>query len=176
MKRTHLIAAACMAGALLFGTAGPAAAAPPQHETFPLDNSFSFDDCGFVVDVTQSGTLHVTLWRNDAGLVARERDGVSSFHSTFTNAETGKSVSFVNSQTSFWDYGSGAVLGSSVKVTFVGMGGRLPVGGPDAGRIVVTGTVVDFTPEGIPLVEVPDQEPSFVAGHHPDPDLCAALS
>ena len=79
--------------------------------------------------------------------MARERDGASSFHSTFTNAETGKSVSFVNSQTSFWDYGSGAVLGSSVKVTFVGMGGRLPVGGPDAGRIVVTGTVVDFTPK-----------------------------
>lgn len=176
MSRIHLIAAAGLAGAPLIGTAGPSAAAPPQHVTFSINDSFSFDDCGFVVDVTRSGTLHVTLWRNSAGLVALERDGGSSAHSTYTNADTGKTVSYVNSEASFWDYGSGAVLGSSVKVTLTGMSIRLPVVGPTAGRLVLTGTVVGFDPDGIPFVDVPDQDPSFVAGRQPDLDICAALS
>ena len=175
--RSSLVASACLVGAALFGLAGPAAAAaPPQHVTFPLADSGSFDDCGFVVDFVQTGTIHVTLWRNDAGLVFRELDTASSFHLTFTREDTGKTISMVLSQSSQWDYGSGAVLGSSVRVTFVGNAFRLPGVGPDAGRIVVTGTVGDFTPEGVPLVAIPDQDPLFLAGRHPDEDLCAALS
>ena len=177
MKRPRFIASAWVAGAALFSFAGPAAAAaPPQHITFPADVSSSFDDCGFVVDFVQTGTLHVTLWRNDAGLVFRELDTASAFHLTFTREDTGKTISMALSQSSQWDYGSGAVLGSSVRVTFVGNGFRLPGVGPEAGRSVVTGTVGDFTPEGVPLVDIPDQDPLFLAGHHPDEDLCAALS
>ena len=164
-----------MASALVFAVAAPAAAAPPEHITFPIEDSFSFDDCGFVVDFTTAGTLHITLWRNDAGLVVRERDKLLQ-HATFTNAETGKSVSSVQSEHSVWDYGTGAVLGSSVDITLTGMGGRLPGTGPSAGRIKLTGTVVDFDPDGLPLVDIPEQEPSFIAGRHPDQDFCAALS
>jgi len=177
MKRPRFIASAWVAGAALFSFAGPAAAAaPPQHITFPADVSSSFDDCGFVVDFVQTGTFHVTLWRNEAGLVFREQDGGSSVHQTFTREDTGKTISMVLAQPSQADYGSGAVLGSPVRVTFVGNAFMLPGVGADAGRIVVTGTVADFTPEGVPLVLLPDQEPLFLAGHHPDEDLCAALS
>ena len=176
MKPTHIIAAACLASATLLGTTTPAAAAaPPEHFTFPIEDSFSFDDCGFVVDFTTAGTLQITLWRNDASLVVRERDKLLQ-HATFTNAETGKSVKSVQSENSVWDYGTGAVLGSSVNITLTGMGGRLPGTGPSAGRIKLTGTVVDFDPDGVPLVDIPEQEPSFIAGRHPDQDFCAALS
>jgi len=178
MNRLRLIAFAGLAGAALFGVAGPAAAAPPQHLNFPLNDSFSFDNCGFVVDVVQTGTLHITLWRNSAGLVTRERDGFSSFRQTFSNQDTGDSFSSVRSETIQTDYGSGAVLGSSATVTFTGKDLTLPDVGPDAGRVVLTGTVVGFDPDlgGVPTVDVgEDQEPLFLAGRHPDPDVCAAL-
>jgi hypothetical protein len=176
MKRRHSATAACLASAtLLLGTANPAAATtPPQHISFPVDASGSFDDCGFVVNFVQTGTFHVTLWFNDAGLVSRERDSGPT-RLTFTREDTGKTISMVLSQSSQWDYGSGAVLGSSVRVTLVGKSLTLPGDGPDAGRIVHMGTVVGFDPDGVPLVEVPDQEPLFLAGHHPEQDLCAAL-
>lgn len=94
---------------------------------------------GFVVDVVQTGTLHITLWRNSAGLVTRERDGFSSFRQTFSNQDTGDSFSSVRSITTQTDYGS------------------------DSG--------------GVSTVDVgEDQEPLFLAGRHPDEDVCAALS
>lgn len=155
-----------------------AVAAPPAHVTVPIDTSFSFDDCGFVVDATLSGTFRVTLYRNSAGMVIRERDGGSDFRSTFTNEQTGATVSFVNSSSAFFDYGSGAAIGSPVTITIVGMNGRLSGVGPDAGRLVLTGTVRELDPTlgGAPSVEIPDQDPVSSAGHHPDQDICAALS
>lgn len=175
MNTRHLIAAACLATAGLLGTAIPAAdAAPPEDFTVPIEFSFSFDDCGFVVDFTATGSLRITLWRNDAGLVARERDAGVGYY-TWTNAETGKTISTIDPSSYWWDYGSGAVLGSTAKVTGTGMFGRLPGSGPEAGRVVGTAIVVGFSPEGIPFVEPSGEDPSFVAGRHPDADICAAL-
>jgi len=172
---TSILAAAA---SLSFLAAGPAAAVPPVHVTVPIDISFSSDDCDFVVNTTLTGTFHVTVFRNSAGLVVQERDGGSDFRSTLTNEQTGKTVSFVNSASSFFDYGSGATIGSSVTITIVGMNGRLPAVGPDAGRVILTGTVRGFDPNsgGAPIVQIPeDQDPLFLAGHHPDQDVCAAL-
>jgi hypothetical protein len=179
MSRRHLALTIAAAASFPLLATTTAVAAPPEHVAVPIDTSFSFDDCGFVVDPTFSGTFYVTVFRNSAGLVIRERDGGSDFRSTFTNEETGRSVSFVNSTSSSFDYGSGAAIGSSVTITIVGMNGRLPGVGPDAGRVVLTGTVVDFDPNlgGAPLVDIPDdQDALFLAGHHPDQDVCAALS
>ena len=124
MKPTHIIAAACLASATLLGTTTPAAAAvPPEHFDVPDRRLVLFDDCGFVVDFTTAGTLEITLWRNDVSLVVRERDKLLQ-HVTLTNAETGKSVKSVHGELRR-DYGTGAVLGSSVIITLTGMGGRL---------------------------------------------------
>jgi hypothetical protein len=177
MKPHRLVAAACLASATLLGTAIPATAAtpPPEHLTFPVEYSFSFDDCGFVVDATGSATAaHVTLWRNEDGLVVRERDS-GHLEETFTNTETGKTISVTDFSVHWFDYGSGAVLGSSVTITSTGMGGHVPGIGPEAGRNVATGTVVGFDPDGFPIVLPTDDEPLFVA-RRPAPDLCAALS
>src|SRR4051794_27147328 len=179
MPLRHLALSFVAAASLPFLATTTAVAVPPEHVTVPIDNSFSFDDCGFVVDGAFSGTFHVTLFRNSAGLVIQERDGGSDLRSTLTNEQTGKTVTSVNSASAFFDYGSGAVIGSSVTITIVGMNGRLPGVGPDAGRVVLTGTVVDFDPNfgGAPAVDIPDdQDPLFLAGHHPDQDICAALS
>jgi hypothetical protein len=177
MPLRHL-ALTIAATSLPFLATTTAVAAPPEHVTVPIDNSFSFDDCGFVVEGTFSGTFHVTLFRNSAGLVIQERDGGSNFRSTLTNEQTGKTVSSVSPASAFFDYGWGAVIGSSVIVTIVGMNGRLPGMGPDAGRVVMTGTVREFDASlgGAPSVDIPDQDPLFLAGHHPDHDICAALS
>src|SRR3954468_12191115 len=178
MHRPHASSILAAAASLSFLAAGPAAAVPPVHVTVPIDISFSSDDCDFVVNTTLTGTFHVTVFRNSSGLVIQERDGGSDFRSTLTNEQTGKTVSSVNPASAFFDYGSGAVIGSSVTVTIVGMNGRLPGVGPDAGRVVMTGTVREFDPSlgGAPSVDIPDQDPLFLAGHHPDHDICAALS
>jgi hypothetical protein len=177
-KRAHLIAAVGLAAASLFGTAGPAAAATPQIVRIPVHSERSFDDCGFVVDVVRTGTFSATVWHNAAGLAVQERDVYSSLHRTFTNEETGKSVSDVVSQSLAFDYGSGAVVGSSVEITLTGMESNVPgFGGPSTGRVVLPGTVVGFDPQfGLPLIDAPDQDPLFLAGRQPDQDICAALS
>jgi hypothetical protein len=52
----------------------------------------------------------------------------------------------------------------------------LPSVGPDAGRLVTTGTVVGFDPHGIPLVTLADADALFLAGRHYDADLCDELA
>jgi hypothetical protein len=160
---------------------GPASAAQadsgPEHFTHSVDASFSFDDCGFVVDFTQSGTGTVTLWRGADGLVTKERDGAVNVRQTFTREDTGVTISYAVASTSTWDYGAGAQLGSPVTVTFTGAGSRLPGSGPDAGRVVLIGTVVGFDDAtGAPFVDLPEQDALFIRGHHPDGDVCDALA
>ena len=176
--RTVLSVLSVVATPLGLGLASPAQAdAGPERFTHSVDASFSFDDCGFVVDFTQSGTGTITLWRGADGLVTKERDGAVSVRQTFTREDTGVTISYVVASTSTWDYGAGAQLGSLVTVTFTGTGSRLPGSGPDAGRVVLNGTVVGFDDAtGTPFVDVPEQDALFIRGHHPDGDVCDALA
>jgi hypothetical protein len=166
------------APALGLGLASPAQAdTGPEHFSFSADATGSFDDCGFVVDFTQSGTGTLTLWRGADGLVTKERDGAVNVRQTFTREDTGVTISYVIASTSTWDYGAGAQLGSPVTATFTGTGSRLPGSGPDAGRLVLSGTVVGFDDAtGAPLVDLPEQDALFIRGHHPDGDICDALA
>jgi hypothetical protein len=100
-------------------------------------------------------------------LLVREALGLS-----FTNRAPGVTT---------YDYGSGATLGSTAEITLTGLEG--PAAGPGsdvaAGYQRLTGTVVGFSPEGIPFVEF-DGPVTVEHGRWPSFDAllaerCAAL-
>jgi hypothetical protein len=92
---------------------------------------------------------------NRAGLIVRETDHIGAGTVTFRSPDTGKSFSFPL-QPSQWDYGAGAVVGSSVTVSFTLQGhvpGLIP---SDAGLFRFLGVVEGFDEFGIPLVDFVD--------------------
>jgi hypothetical protein len=97
--------------------------------------------------------LKVSLVRNKSGLVVRETDRAGGGRTTYRSPDTGKSFSFPI-QPSHWDYGSGAVVGSPVIVSFTGLMGHVPGLIPsDAGLFRFLGHVTGFDEFGIPLVD-----------------------
>ena len=143
--------------------ASSAAAAKPEHFTVPIQDTFSTPflsgACGVPVTITIEGTAHVTLHRNDAGLVVREHDVLSSFTAVFESpvalGGTGRSFTNRSPGVATFDYGSGATIGSTAVVTLTGLAGHAagPGSAVAAGYQRLTGTVVAFTPEGIPIVD-----------------------
>jgi hypothetical protein len=186
MRKLAVLAAVCVAAL----AAGSAAAAGPEHLVIPVSDSFPApfltDACGIPVQIELSGTAHITLERNASGLVAREHDVLSSFTATFSSPLSlgGTGRSFVNRSPSVatFDYGSGATLGSTASITLVGLAGAAAGAGTSvtAGYLHQTGTVVDFSPEGVPIVDF-DGPVTAQHGVWPDffdvglPERCAAL-
>ena len=84
-----VLAALALAGA----SAAYAFAAAPTHEWVTIDDTFTWDDCGFPVEETVDGTLHFISWFDDAGNRTRQNLLAPDFHVTWRNAETGESVS-----------------------------------------------------------------------------------
>lgn len=160
-------AAGILAVALLVLAAAVPAASASKREviTIPIDDSFTDDgsQCGFPLTFHFFGTARVTLTRNDAGLVVKETDHgklTQEFSSPFG------SFSFPSQQPSVWDYGAGAVVGSSVTITFHGLAGHVPgVLSSDAGFIQFEGVVEGFDEFGIPLVEFGAEGPTVQRGH-----------
>jgi len=117
-----------------------------------FQSGFLSDACGVDVFIDTDGDLQVTLVYNRAGLVAREIDRAGGGTITYRSPDTGNSFSFPI-QPSQWDYGSGAVLGSSAIVSFTGLMGHIPGGiDSDAGLFRFLGTVEGFDEFGIPQV------------------------
>ena len=72
MRKLALLAAIASAGVVATG----AGAAGPERLTHPIQYTFyapfMSGACGVPVTITIEGTAHITLLRNDAGLVVRE--------------------------------------------------------------------------------------------------------
>ena len=155
---------AAVVGLVLLGFAmtGIASAARTQQVTFDINESFTdeflSDQCGVEVIVTISGYVKATVRYNRAGLVVSETDRQPSSRITYSSPDTGRSFSFPNAVPSHWDYGDGAKIGSPVTVKFAGMFGHVTgVIASDAGQVVVIGVVREFSPEGVPIVDLTDQ-------------------
>jgi hypothetical protein len=165
----------------LVGAATTSAKAEQIHITLDdhFQSAFLSEECGFDVFVDLVGNLKVTLVRNKSGLVVRELDSVGGGRQTFRSPDTGKSFSFPI-QPSHWDYGSGAVVGSPVIVSFTGLGGHIPgVISSDAGLFRFLGVVDGFDEFGIPVVDF--VEVISDRGHRNDQEevvaaICSALS
>ena len=120
-------------------------------ETF--DAQFLDEQCGFDVTVTLSGSLDVTLFYNDAGLVEREIDTFGGGTTTFSSPYGSFSIPMALTQE--FIYPGGATLGSTATVRNHGLFGHVPgFIASDAGlEIIMNAVVVGFSPEGIPDVD-----------------------
>lgn len=153
---TALLSIAAVALLVAFAAAAPSGATARQvHIT--LDDHFQDDflteQCGVDVFIDVVGDLQVTLVYNRSGLIVREIDRAGGGRVTYSSPDTGNSFSFPI-QPSQWDYGSGAVVGSPVVVSFTGLMGHVPgFIDSDAGLFRFLGIVEGFDEFGIPEVE-----------------------
>jgi hypothetical protein len=120
---------------------------------FSFENEFFSEVCGFEVTGTVSGTANVTLFLDSSGTVVREIDTFPAARVTFSG--NGRSFSFPGAfSMSFRTvYPEGATLGAPAIVTVTGLLGHVKGLGANAGQDVLTATVVEFSPEGIPIVD-----------------------
>ena len=151
-----------------------------------ISNSFQSpllsEACGFPVTVTVSGALSETLIYNDDGLVVRQIENTPAATATFSS--TDGSFSFPEAATSVFTYAGGATLGSTANFHSSGLlrFGLVPgFGVSNAGiDIVANAVVVDFTPEGIPLVDFTESTVVISRGNRNSDEeifaaICAAL-
>ena len=159
MRKLALLAAVCAAAIAATG----AGAVTPEHHRIPVKDTFfapfMSDACGVPVTITIEGTANVLLQRNDAGLIVREHDVLSSFTAVFESPTdlggTGRSFTNRSPGVATFDYGAGATLGSTAVVTLTGLAGPAAGAGSavTAGLQRLIGTVLGFSPEGIPIVD-----------------------
>lgn len=159
MRKLALLAATCAAA---FAATG-AGAATPERLTIPIQDTFYAPfmsaACGVPVTITIEGTAHVLLQRDDTGLIVREHDVSSSFTAVFESPTelggTGRSFTNRSPGVATFDYGAGATIGSTALITLTGLAGPAAGAGSAvaAGLQRLTGTVVAFSPEGIPIVD-----------------------
>ena len=148
------ILAACAVVAL--AVVGTSAGARAEHVTIQIDEHFEAvgltEACGFAVFIDFVGELKVTLLRNKDGLIVREIDRVGG-GAKITYSSADGSFSFpANSST--WDYGDGAEVGSEVIVSLHGLFGHVPgLIQSDAGLFRYRGEVTGFDEFGIPVVD-----------------------
>lgn len=160
MHRTIILVVVSTIISAALAVAAPARAAAPVHEWETLDESFTHDFCGFTVEESFRGTLHLISWFDDAGNRTRQIVAAPNFRVTWRNPATGASVS---SQSPYVAHKTDNPDGS-LTVAFTGLVGAITGGGPayvTAGREVVL-----FSPNGLEVISK--------AG--PSADLCEALA
>jgi hypothetical protein len=160
--RIGLISAALSAALLL--SVSPAGAVAPDNFTVEVDESFSFDDCGFTIEGRTTGFIR--------GHVFFDKDGNSvgvinnfALKVTYTNPETGETLTtpVVGPDIiTFHDDGSVTIASIGIIASIV-----VPGEGLVAAQI---GNIVFF------FTDPEDEEPdvTFVAGPH-EGDILAAL-
>jgi hypothetical protein len=154
VPRTALVVLIALLGLLV---ATPADAQQARHVTINVEDTFVSDfwteTCGTTVVISIEGTLHVTLLYNKEGLIEKEIDPSSGLTVTFSAPQTANSFSFPTNTTIF-DYGAGAEVGSTFTAKSVGLFGHVPgLIASDAGQLIFTGVVVGFDEFEIPIVE-----------------------
>ena len=145
----------------LVATGGSAQAAAPVHEWVPIDETFAFDGCGFPVQEHDVLLLHFISWYDAGGVRQRQVVLAPGARITYTNPDTGASVSTANP---FAVHKTDNPDGSAT-IAFTGLVFMIKGSGAvyvDSGRELIV-----FSPDtGV--------EPLAAAG--PSADLCEALA
>jgi hypothetical protein len=137
-----------------------AQAAAPTQEWVSIDETFTWDGCGFLVEEHDVLTLHLTTWLDGSGAPTRRIVTAPGARITWTNPVTGASVTSVNPfavHRRFNPDGSATIALTGLNFVVKG-GGRVYV---DSGRDVIL-----FANGSI--------EPLSSSG--PSDDLCEALT
>ena len=135
MRRTFLLLVTALVTALGAG-ATVAYATAPTHERVSVDDTFTWDDCGFVVEEHVEGDLLFISWFDASGARTRELVAAPRLRVTWTNPATGASFSSPNP---FVVHKSDNPDGS-VTVAFTGLVFAIPGGGRahvESGRTVI---------------------------------------
>jgi hypothetical protein len=141
--------------AMAFAIAVPAAADPPDR--FGLADDLHFQSgsltaaCGTPVFISATGTLQVIL-RTDADGAVHGKDVFVNWAFTISAPAYDTSFSWKFGP-GFFEYPDGAYLGAPAVVTFLGLDSNVPGLHAEAGRTVLAGEVIGFTPEGIPIAD-----------------------
>jgi hypothetical protein len=136
MRRLALLLV--LTAVVVLGPGGVAKAVPPEHSVEHVDETFAIEGaCSFTVLFHFEGDVRHTVFFDQAGNEVRELEVFPGFQVTFTNAETGKSISTVSPSV---NHARTNPDGSAV-VAITGLSGHLIVGGgppqaSDVGRIV----------------------------------------
>ena len=171
--RPRLALIVVLAFALPFALAAAATARPPVVGTQEVDSTrqsqFWSTTCGVPVFVHQEGTLTFRLFRDSN--VIHEVDLFPGFRITVISpvqqGGTGKSFTFLLPAPVHILYPEGTDLGDPGIVIFTGRIDVAAPGGPViAGRQVLEGVIVDYTPEGIPFVDMLVE--LSASGHFPE--------
>jgi hypothetical protein len=129
-------------------------ASAPIRAVFDLDavtfpDAYLTDACGVGVDVTITGTIHVTLFVDYEGHATHE---VDTFNGTITYSAGTNSVTVHGSSVSRATYPEGAVVGAPASVVVTGVGGGTFVGGPPgSGQVSFDAEIVFVDPDGLPI-------------------------
>jgi hypothetical protein len=160
MRRILALLSVAIVTALIAAGASAHAAAP-VHEWVTVDDTFTFDDCGFVVEEHDVANLHFISWHDASGVRRRQVVLAPGARITWTNTETGASISTANPFTVHkTDNPDGSSTIGFTGLAFVATGGGAAY--VDSGRELIV-----FSPDtGV--------EPLSSVG--PNADLCEALA
>lgn len=154
---------AFVATLVLFVFSVCAAAMPPTRiffefdETFPSD--FLTDACGIPVWIHEQGAGTTTLHYDGNGQLVRELDSLApgataTIFSPIELGGTGMSFTDVTHAPSTFLYADGTDIGDTAIVILNGVQRTSGPGNPRlVGRQVYEGVIIDFTPDGVPVVD-----------------------
>ena len=158
MRRITALLAVAFATSLVAVSAAPASA--PVRERVPVDVTFTWDDCGFPVEQHDKGTLRFTSWFDESGVRTRQIVTAPRLRITYTNPETGASVS---SQNPYVAHKTDNPDGS-VTIAFTGLVFALPGGGQA------------YVTSGREVIVFDNGDVELVSSVGPSADLCEALA
>lgn len=145
---------------LLAAVTSPALAAAPVHERAQVDDTFTWDFCGFPVEEHFTGQLQFISWFDESGARTRQVVAAPGAKVTWTNLATGESVTSANTYVVHkQDNPDGSVTVAFTGIAFaIQGGGRAYV---DSGRDLIVWSPTSVTP---------------LSSSGPSADLCEALT
>jgi hypothetical protein len=164
MRRYLLVVALIAALVSGIATVPSARAAAPSIFTIPIDESFSFDDCGFTIEGRTTGFIREHVFFDEEGNVVRVIDNFA-LKISYTNPETDETLTIPIAGPDIITLNADG----SATVASIGIITRIVV--PGEGLVAAqVGTIVLFfsDPEDV------DPDVIFVAGPH-EGDIFAAL-
>lgn len=159
MPRIILFAIAVVTA--LASAASSVNAAPPVHEWVSIDQTFTFDDCGFIVEEHDVATLHLVSWFDASGARTRQVVTAPGARITWTNVATGASVTSANP---FAVHKRDNPDGS-VTIAFTGLVFAIPGGDRKA-----------YVESGRDVIVFSDGDVELLSSVGPSADLCEALT
>ena len=159
-RRTTLVALATVALLISLVAASAVSAAAPVREVVTIDDAFTWDDCGFVVEEHAVGKLHLISWLDDTGARTRQVVAAPGLRITWRNPLTGASVTTANTYVAHKQFNPDG----SLTVAFTGL------------VFAVNGGGAAFVEAGRKLVLFSDNGIELLASSGPSADLCAALT